>query len=292
MTISDRDLIIRYGTSEPPAPRRRFECGRFSFVLENGAVRWLKWDDREILRGVAFLLRDRNWGTPTAILDPISVDAASGQLSIHVRGRIACDGECFEFTSTILVGADGTFSFTTEGRSGGPLLTNRCGLVILHPADFAGLNLEIGHADGSRELTRFSHAISPGQPAFNIRSLDYTRCGGPRVHCRVDASLPSHESAPCEMEDQRNWSDASFKTYVGSLLDPWPYLLQPDFQIRQKIEVVLTEIATPSIKTSVDAKLCFGVGDARLMPPIGIGFDVEQPPRDAAAVQALEALSP
>ncbi len=213
-------------------------------------------------------------------------------MSINVRGRIACDDERFDFTSTIRVGADGTFSFTSEGQSSGPLLTNRCGLVILHPADFAGRDLEIGHIDGSREATQFPRTISPGQPAFNIRSLDYTPGGGPRVLCRIDASLPSHQSAPCEMEDQRNWSDASFKTYVGSLLDPWPYQLQPDFQIRQKIEIVLTEIAAPSIKTSADTKLSFGAGEGARMPPIGVGFDVEQPPCDAAAVEALEALSP
>jgi hypothetical protein len=292
MTISDRDLIIRFGTREPPASGRRFECGRFSFVLENGAVRWLKWDDREILRGIAFLLRDRNWGTPPAVFDPVSVDAGSGRLSIHFGGRIACDGECFEFTSTIRVGADGIFSFTSGGQSGGPLPTNRCGLVILHPADFAGLDLEIGHTDGSRELTQFPRTISPGQPAFNIRSLDYAPGGGPRVHCRIDASLPSHQSAPCEMEDQRNWSDASFKTYVGSLLDPWPYLLPADFRLRQKIEIELTEIPAPSIKPAVDTRLSFGDGDAGSMPPIGTGFDVEQRECDAASVQALEALSP
>jgi hypothetical protein len=292
MTISDRDLIIRFGTSEPPATGRRFECGRFSCVLENGAVRWLKWDDREILRGIAFLLRDRDWGTPPAALDPISVVEESGRLSIYVRGRIACDGECFEFTSTILASADGAFSFSTEGRSGGPLLTNRCGLVILHPAEFAGLDLEIRHSDGSREVTQFPRMISPGQPAFNIRSLGYTPMGGPRVLCRIDASLPSHQSAPCEMEDQRNWSDASFKTYVGSLLDPWPYLLQSDFQIRQHIEIALAEIPAPFIKSAASAKVSFGAGGAGRMPPIGIGFDVEQPSCDAAAVQALEALSP
>ena len=185
-------------------------------------------------------------------LPPCSIRSRSrrnqSDCRFSVRGRIACDGERFDFTSTIRVGADGTFSFTSEGQSSGPLLTNRCGLVILHPADFAGLDLEIGHIDGSREATQFPRTISPGQPAFNIRSLDYTPGGGPRVLCRIDASLPSHQSAPCEMEDQRNWSDASFKTYVGSLLDPWPYLLQPDFQIRQRIEIVLTEIAAPSIK--------------------------------------------
>jgi hypothetical protein len=44
MSSADRDLIIRYGTTEPPATGRAFECGRFSFTLENGAIRWLAWD--------------------------------------------------------------------------------------------------------------------------------------------------------------------------------------------------------------------------------------------------------
>jgi hypothetical protein len=163
---------------------------------------------------------------------------------------------------------------------------------MLHPADFAGLDLEIGHCDGSREVTQFPRLISPGQAAFNISSLSYTPEGCPRVLCRIDASLPSHGSAPCEMEDQRNWSDASFKTYVGSLLDPWPYWLQPDFRIRQHIEIALTEIPAPFIRSAIDARLSFGAGEAKRMPAIGIGFDVEQPPCHQAAVQALEALSP
>ena len=28
-----------------------------------------------------------------------------------------------------------------------------------------------------------------------------------------------------EMEDQRNWTDASYKTYVRPLALPWPYTL-------------------------------------------------------------------
>jgi hypothetical protein len=292
MTTPDRNLIIRYGTSEPPAAGRHFECGRFSFVLEDGAVRWLKWDDREILRGIAFLLRDRDWGTPPADLDDISIETKSGRLSIRTQGRIACDGQIFTFSSTIRADPDGTFAFTTEGQSSGPILTNRCGLVILHPADFAGLDLEIGHCDGSRQTTQFPRLISPGQPAFNIRTLSYRPTGGPDVRCHIEAALPSQENAPCEMEDQRNWSDASFKTYVGSLLDPWPYRLQPDFRLRQHIEIVVVETAAPSVKSAVDTKLSFGAGEAGRMPPIGIGFGVEQPPCHGAAVQALEALSP
>jgi D-apionolactonase len=38
-----------------------------------------------------------------------------------------------------------------------------------------------------------------------------------------------------EMEDQRNWSDASYKTYVRPLELPWPYALKAGVPIRQTI---------------------------------------------------------
>jgi hypothetical protein len=292
MPGADRDLIVRYGTTEPPAVDRAFECGGFSFTLENGAIRWLKWDGVEILRGIAFLLRDRNWGTPVADLDPVAVEADATRLSITFTGRVACDRAVFEFAVAIRAEADGRFSFAIEGQPSAPLMTNRCGLVMLHPADFAGIKLEIEHLDGSREVTEFPRTISPAQPAFDIRAFGYALDGGPRVHCRIDASLPARENAPSEMEDQRNWSDASYKTYVGSLLDPWPYQIQSGFRIRQRVDVVVEPARTASLRSRADATLHFAVGSGKTMPPIGIGFDFGQPPCDGSAAAALEALSP
>ncbi len=34
------------------------------------------------------------------------------------------------------------------------------------------------------------------------------------------------------MEDHRNWSDASFKTYVRPLALPWPYTLQRGIEFK------------------------------------------------------------
>ena len=39
------------------------------------------------------------------------------------------------------------------------------------------------------------------------------------------------------MEDQRNWSDASFKTYVRPLSLPWPYVMEPGVTNRQSVEL-------------------------------------------------------
>ena len=54
---------------------------------------------------------------------------------------------------------------------------------------------------------------------FEIRSLKHTVMPG------VTATVLM-EGNKFEMEDHRNWMDASYKTYVCSLLDPWPYTLE------------------------------------------------------------------
>ena len=39
------------------------------------------------------------------------------------------------------------------------------------------------------------------------------------------------------MEDQRNWGDASYKIYSGSLLDPFPYLEKEGANFSQTVKI-------------------------------------------------------
>ena len=59
------------------------------------------------------------------------------------------------------------------------------------------------------------------------------------VTCRMEASLPRDPETIYEMEDQRNWTDASYKTYVCSLLDPWPFRLEAGDKVAQRVTLVL-----------------------------------------------------
>ena len=43
-----------------------------------------------------------------------------------------------------------------------------------------------------------------------------------------------------EMEDQRNWSDASYKTYCRPLSRPMPYLIAAGETVKQEIEINLS----------------------------------------------------
>ena len=111
----------------------------------------------------------------------------------------------------------------------GDFETNRCGFVVLHPAAAAGAAATIEHVDGSREATAFPELIDPWRPFVAIREITH-RAGGLDVTCRL-------EGEEFEMEDQRNWSDASFKTYGRPLELPWPFVLPAGEPVAQSVTV-------------------------------------------------------
>ena len=80
-----------------------------------------------------------------------------------------------------------------------------------------------------------------------------------------------------EMEDHRNWMDASYKTYVCSLLDPWPYTLKKGEAFTQS--VTLTIAGKPAAKTSSKSGGAISVtlGKAKgRMPSIGVGVPMAE----------------
>ena len=151
-----------------------------------------------------------------------------------------------------------------------PLMTNRCGFVLLHPASVAGRCLLVEHTNGAREEAVFPLRISPSQPVFDIRELTYAVSEQAAVTCRLEADLPHDRRGKFEMEDQRNWSDASFKTYVASLLDPWPYELPAGKSSTQRVAVSMSGGKNDS--AAIDhPSVHIGNPDTLLMPEIGVG---------------------
>ncbi|MFM2405920.1 MAG: hypothetical protein RL223_3800, partial [Pseudomonadota bacterium] len=273
MTIDPAQRRAWYGTDEPVAAAHTLQLGPWALACEGGALQAVHWQGVELLRGLAWLLRDEDWGTPTPRCGPLQVQARDAQRLVWQQtldwgpeagpGRVCGpDGAPAPVGSSVpthapvyapvyalvdtmvdpaqgapglhavvhgeaLIDAAGGGRLTLRVAScaRGVLRSARSGLVLLHPATLAGTPLAVEHADGRIEATCFPLTISPGQPVFDIRALDWSPGPGWQAQVRLTADLPGRPDAAFEMEDQRNWSDASYKTYVGSLLDPWPYAL-------------------------------------------------------------------
>jgi hypothetical protein len=76
-----------------------------------------------------------------------------------------------------------------------------------------------------------------------------------------------------EMEDQRNWTDASYKTYMRPLSKPWPYLLPAGEEFTQSVTVTCRG-TLPRASATTDARpaeLRLGASAGGRMPQIGLG---------------------
>jgi hypothetical protein len=154
--------------------------------------------------------------------------------------------------------------FTTTTRRA--FQRRRFGLAVLHRPDDAGTPLQVGHPDGSWTGTQFPVAIAPHQPARDVAELRWSRPG-------VDVAV-AFRGDVFEMEDQRNWSDASFTTYSTPLSEPFPVRLEPGTVVRQQLVVRCAPNARPVPVPVRPTRVDLVVTDERL-PQWGTASDVE-----------------
>ena len=198
--------------------------------LSDGAVRHLSWHGLEVVRGIACPIRDANWGTYPSVLIDESVAETADEFEIS-QTRLVADG-ALRVRLVFKGRSDGTFLATAEMSASREFVTNRAGFTLLHPLrDVAGTPMRITRPDGSVTSSYFPLLISPDQVASEISGLRHSVSG-------IDAEI-MFQGDIFEMEDQRNWSDASFKTYCRPLSLPRPYRLDAGEIQRQEIQIRL-----------------------------------------------------
>ena len=171
MSATAEALVQLYGTAVPPVEPRVLRAGPLSAALEAGNLRYLAFGGTEILRAVAFVVRDRNWGTYTPEIADLEV--AEGPDAFTVAYAAVCRGPALlRYRARIEGRADGSLRFEAEAVPEGDFETNRCGFVVLHPASAAGAAATVEHVDGSRETTGFPEDSSTrgGRSSRSARS--------------------------------------------------------------------------------------------------------------------------
>ncbi|MDN4609885.1 hypothetical protein [Arthrobacter burdickii] len=243
--------------------------GPWKAELRGDEIADLRYDGVLVLRSIRAVSRDRDWGTvPVSVLSLTHGDGGSDagdETAGTTTFRLRYDGQGIAADADLHLHTDGdrlTITFTlTATRS---FDTNRTGLVVLHPPQVAGSPFRVVHTDGSSERTQFPDRISPHQPALNIAALEWSVDG-------LDLKA-QFIGDTFEMEDQRNWTDASFKTYSRPLALPFPYRVEAGETTIQQIELT----AVPAAATSPQAPAAQGtlirlIDAGRPAPQIGVG---------------------
>ena len=286
-----------FGRPCPPRALLPLRAGPLHLLYdpENGMLRRLKLGKRELLRGVYAAVRNENWETVPGMIKQTAATVAPDSFQIEFTSEHK-QAEIDFFWHGIIEGTGaGEIRYNFSGQARSDFRRNRIGFCLLHPiAECAGVRARQTRADGRIISCRFPDLIEPqivGQSPFQQLS---------GIAHEVSPQLwfeASFTGDVFEMEDQRNWSDASFKTYCTPLNLPFPAEIARGTQIHQCINLRLigavpNPILIESPIHSAEREVTVTVPEKPLarLPKIGLGTASSEAPLSPAEISKLRQL--
>ena len=266
---------------------REFSAGPLHVLFGGGDLRYLTVLKDEVVRRVYVAVRDEGWNTIEPVVSNVRADqlytpplgASLESTGLTRRGRprgsrpeppedfrkgdfagfrIEFDAEHrrgeidFAWHGSVAaqwalqgVTARVELRFEMDGVARSTFRTNRTGICVLHPTP-ASQDVEpvalVKHTTGNRSRAKLPYHISPHQPFTDIQSVTHWPWPGTVVSVTAE-----FEGDVFEMEDQRNWGDASYKTYSRPLSLPFPYTLKKGQKVQQAVsmEIVVRNFRAP-----------------------------------------------
>ena len=258
-----------------------------SFEPQTAFLRHIRLGDHEIVRAIYAAIRDQDWAT-------ISPRVAIHEQEIKPDSfRIVLDATCrrgaidYFWRGTVTGDSTGRVQYVFDGEARSDFRRNRIGICLLHPiVECAGKPLTIEHSDGRAESGLFPRDISPDQPFFDIKGISYEAAGtGITAKLEMDGDI-------FEMEDQRNWSDASFKTYCTPQARPKPHHVKQGDRVRHAATLTLTGKVRPILPVNLGRppQLSISTTPVLTLPPIGFCVASHRRPLSAREIERLKAL--
>lgn len=207
-------------------------AGVLTLQYDNGDIRYLRVGKHEILQRVYVAVRDHNWGTIPAHITVHDLVVEPDSFTIRYHAEHQQGDIHFSWDGEIIGGVDSSLRFIMDGRALSTFLRNRIGFCVLHPMTCAGAPCVVEQVDSGVVSTAFPVEIAPHQPFLNMRAITHQLAPGLHAEVRFSGEI-------FEMEDQRNWTDASFKTYCTPLELPFPVEITAGTQVQQAVTVRL-----------------------------------------------------
>ncbi len=286
------DRIWALGRSFTPYSGIELRAGPLSMVFESETafLRRLRLGNTEVLRGIYAAVRDRNWDTVAPEISDLEIDREAERF--RIRFNVLCEAGAIRFRWRGEIDGDpeGAVRFSFSGRAITSFYRNRIGFCVLHPVEgLSGRPCRIERADGSIAEERFPRHISPHQLFRELRAITHEVRPGVSAEVRMLGDV-------FETEDQRNWTDASFKTFCTPLSLPFPVLVEAGEVIEQAVEVRMTRASETPLRVVPVAQdpVFVGLSEDRRseLPEVGLGCDNDAHALSARELARLRSLAP
>ena len=210
-------------------PAKQLTAENVTCLYEDGKIRSVKYKGHEVINMIYFAVRDDHWNTAAYIISRERIDSTADGFEIHYQSTHKFSAEVYKADVTIIFRGN-SISYNVKGVAISTFRRNRIGICVLHPLTDSEPVVTISRPDGTSYQGVFPCMVSPHQPFKDIQKLQYNLKS-------VDLTF-EFEGDIFETEDQRNWSDNSFKTYSTPHALPFPVDVQRGDAIHQQVKVI------------------------------------------------------
>lgn len=217
-------------TFDPTVPLR-VSAGPAELTVVDGSIRWVSVGGVETVRGIYAAVRDPNWATISPVFRRYEGRIADDAFEVELEAVCAREAGGIDvvWQGRIDGSSDGTVIFAFEARCGASFLTPRIGLCALHPPRLAGQPVKVTTLFGTLQA-RFPDLVTQYMPFSNMLAMRHD--AGATHETVID-----FEGEVFETEDQRAFTDASYKTFGRPLEMPRPFKVDAGTVIRQVITI-------------------------------------------------------
>ncbi len=263
-----------YGVDRPPLETRELRAGPLVALLDGIDLRYVRLGSMEIVRRIYVAVRDQNWNTIPGVASIARIDQQQDSFEVEFDVEHASHDISFVWHGRIIGTSDGQIRYEMDGTAKAEFPYNRIGLCILHPfKEYAGQSFTVHTVQGevSGQLPEqigpqgFEHGYYvPLFPAFDALTVNLTK--------NVQSKM-SFEGDLFEMEDQRNWTDASFKTYCTPLSQGYPHQAHVGTHLAQRFIVSVEGAPEAHQHETTSLRLTIGQPTTHQLPTLGFAMN-------------------
>jgi D-apionolactonase len=283
--------FLRHGRDGPSAPVRTFTAGPLDFDLDGVDLARVRRAGTEVVNRIYMSVRDRNWDTVVPTISDLKVTTQRDAVAITFAARNRAGDIDLEWHGAISATDDGRITCDIDGQALADFEYCRIGFCVLHSeAAAAGRPYRAETPDGIVEGV-LPRLIAPQEFVDGHELALIPSCSSLEVQLGDATVRTVFEGSLFSSEDQRNWTDASFKTCCVAGPDyPYPAVRGQAFSQR----VTLIASGPPAVRSRRSGRvrrLEVGGVAATAWPSIGLGLPVgdgaEPAPREAARLRGL-----
>ncbi len=270
------------------------QAGPVDLQLSGIDLRDIRLGGLELVQRLYFAFRDDGWGTVEPVVSNLVTETRADGFTVSFDARAEQNGLAFAAAVTMEGNPDGTIVARMRAEALSACRYNRVGFCVLHPLNCIGGRYRATVGGQTVDSDVFPTAVAPqvikdGLVWPIVPSYDHLEMeldDGQVIEFQFEGDL-------FEMEDQRNWTDASLKTYSTPLSLGFPHEAAAGEILEQTVRISFPDLGSRRRAEVPDrSRVTVGYATDGRLPAIGLGLDPDAAPPADDVLELLRQVAP